>query len=216
MQAQEGGINVVLGTPYIVTVKEDSFCPKGNECSSRWKRLLEMFPAACFNKLYPLLAANLADYGQQSVDGRSITVRWMGACIISEDVGDRYASKEFTARASVLFHRREYFSDVAIQGEDAGQPADDWIARVIAFFEVKSSNGDVVHMAFVRFYEKCGEDALTGFPLYRWARRASERCGIVDVNTILRVVHMVPKTWNKLQGVDDKGMVFSLNMDKSL
>ena len=203
-------------------MKADAFVPGDADCERRWQQLIQLYPAACFSALHRLLREHLTDGsdgialndGLDALDGADIAVKWQGACVISEDDGDRYASREFTARASVCFHRRQYFSDVAIQGEDAGQAPDDWMARMIAFFAVKKRDGEAVQFAFVRFYDKCGHDQNSGFPLYRWARRASERCGLVDVNTILRVVHMVPQTWDKRHDDNDRGMIYSLNLDK--
>ena len=53
--------------------------------------VVRCFQPHASTKLYPLFTAYLADYGLQSVDVSDITVRWMGACIISKDIGDHYA-----------------------------------------------------------------------------------------------------------------------------
>ena len=109
---------------------------------------------------------------------------------------------------------------MAVFGEDAQGNREEWIARVVVFFSGKKRNGEAFKVAFVRFFMALNDkraDPLTGFPVYRSANTREGNCGLVDVDSILRVVHMVPKTWpSNGVPVPDKDMLYYLNLDLNL
>ena len=85
-------------------------------------------------------------------DDENIAVNVHEGCVVSGDLGDCYASREYTARATIAFNDHPWFSDVAILGDNAMGDKEEWMARVLVFFSRKRRNGDSFKLAFVRFF----------------------------------------------------------------
>jgi hypothetical protein len=109
-------------------------------------------------------------------------------------------------------HTRNFqISKVAIQTEASGQAPVDRYAqlRFLLSFDVISQSGRVTagrrELVFVRVYrELAAKDVVTGFTRLRWEQPESKQYGLVSVDSILRLVHMLPN-------FSSDGMEFFLN-----
>jgi hypothetical protein len=86
---------------------------------------------------------------------------------------------------------------VAIQTEARGQASVDRYAqlRFLLSFDVISQSGRVGRreLGFVRVYrELAAKDVVTGFMRLRWEQPESKQYWLVSVDSILRLVHMLP------------------------
>lgn len=223
-QAETEG-NTLQGKPTKITVCSNNFKSKGSQAKMRLQALVRLFPEECFMRLHTLLLAAIHE-GEQvprmqdalsEMAGEGISVNWYEACVIPEDVNNPNASRQHTARAAVSFHGAPYISNVACNGENEEGEPEEWYAKVIAFFEVKTKNGEVLKKAFVRWYMEVPEtdfEETTMLPTLRWAstnmRDREEFCALLDIDVIRNVVHVVPQDWS---GADS---YFTLNLDKDL
>ena len=108
----------------------------------------------------------------------------------------RHPTDSITARASPCYFGGPYFSNVAIQAEDAGDAPRDDYGKVLGFISFKtSSEGDMqVHrFAIIKYYAVCNVGQVgtirNPFPVLRWWGTTD----LVDVNNIMRLVHVIDR-----------------------
>ncbi|GAQ81132.1 hypothetical protein KFL_000720010 [Klebsormidium nitens] len=87
---------------------------------------------------------------------------------LSLPVGDskRFGNRPMYARATKDFHKRPWFSNVAVQGEDPGQPPVDLYARVRMFLSFWAVNPETRartrrEVALMRYYKELGSRDVT-------------------------------------------------------
>lgn len=115
--------------------------------------------------------------------------------------GDRFGDWPLYVRATYSFHGRPWYSNVALQMEAAGQPANTWYGQVRLFLR----HGEHC-LAFIRIYYERKPDSwsnLTGCIQLSWSmpenvtRTEAKRMKrpeyiVTDVANILRAIHVVP------------------------
>ena len=101
------------------------------------------------------------------------------------------------ARASSSFFNKPWFSEVAVETEAKRQaPGDSYVQlRLLISFDAITRTGREARreLAFVRGYrELAGKDVVTGFRRLRWEQPESEQYRLLNISSILRLVHVLP------------------------
>ncbi|CAI5459735.1 unnamed protein product [Closterium sp. Yama58-4] len=140
--------------------------------------------------------------------GDQIQVR-KGMAIPGDEDFTKYSSVTHYVRACPLFMKRPWYSDVAILGKERVTSTDGtssskdviWYARLLMIFVAEPEDpeaelADQRERAFVRYYNVSDEVHPSHCPVLLWEEPGNEY-QVVEIDSILRVAHVVPVGDNK-------------------
>lgn len=117
-------------------------------------------------------------------------VKWYTSCAIGGSSDKEGSPETWTAQANENHYGVSKYSCVAVRGNEYGKDVT-WYAQLQAFFSFNvSARGIECKVAFVKYFKVIGTDDITKCPKLQW-EAASKRWGLIDIETILRVVHVV-------------------------
>jgi hypothetical protein len=127
-------------------------------------------------------------------------LRIFSALAVPAGPGERFGDWPLYGRASHDFHGAPYYSDVALQMEDAGMEEITMYAQLrlifqASFVDLESDLSASKNLAFVHMYKIVRGSRLNELVRCRelvWDPCIHSSYMVVDVATILRVVHIVP------------------------
>ncbi|CAI5459336.1 unnamed protein product [Closterium sp. Yama58-4] len=91
-------------------------------------------------------------------------------------------------RATPDYFERPWYSDVAVEGVRYGR-REEWYARLLLLFHTKI-RGEREELAYVRYWNACGEDAATGCTRLKWTTGVYAY-SVIPLEALLRHVHVV-------------------------
>ncbi|CAI7853731.1 unnamed protein product [Closterium sp. NIES-54] len=91
-------------------------------------------------------------------------------------------------RATPDYFERPWYSDVAVEGVRYGR-REEWYARLLLLFHTKI-RGEREEMAYIRYWNACGEDAATGCTRFKWTSGVYAY-SVIPLEALLRHVHVV-------------------------
>ncbi|CAI5459374.1 unnamed protein product [Closterium sp. Yama58-4] len=197
-EAIETGIPTVTGTSTKFVL--------GDERNKNYMAYVESVPGD-FDLLEDSIVSYLKDeHGDDKVHYARMIEVHSGVAVPPDDDFMRYSRYPQYARATPAFHGGPWFSDVDIEGEDDEKKKVVWHAKLFLIFTLRwtvctSGEGDEEdkeeqfseQLAFCRYYGSLPQSATMDMKTLNWwpSRRGY---GVLPVESILRVRHVVPKT----------------------
>ena len=160
-QADAAGANQLSGKTYKGTLTITKLEIHGERCNMKFEALLQSMP--CDIQL-PELVEEFFNHELESGLPCSVALTFHEALAIACDPHgtERHASETVIARVAPQFHSLPYFSNVAIQGEAAGDESEDGYGQAVCYISFKSYGEDCVtkehKLVLVRFYEEVAEE----------------------------------------------------------
>lgn len=112
------------------------------------------------------------------------------SCAIGRSSDKEGSPETWTAFSNPNHYGVAKYSCVAVKGSEYGKEMT-WYAQVQSFLSFKLSGRDEeCRCAFVKYFKQIGLDDVTKCPKLQW-EVLSKRWGLIDMETILRVVHIV-------------------------